>query len=416
MDKETIFNNLVLKKYFKEKFNDTRVQRKILFKWVELINLMVIKKEVISRSYHIYALFKEKYLRQKYFNFKKYLLRTTSKIVFKMSRINTARIDHTIIENQSIVTPILEKEEKSIDSKISYFKLMLFGINSPVDNDQSGKGHPTEINIQNFSSTKFSVVNQVKMFFLSKYIIIRNYNILNDTFRKWKNADWKYQSFVDIIDKFNYLRLQKNNLRSQYLNKKKSLKKALIDYDLYYKNLCEQCFGENITFAENIYSELNNLNEVEEDDEDNYTTVDVVTEEKFLKTNSNNNNDDFFQNKKSSNIEILMDNYIPKSQSKNNTGNINFISKLPQRKDSEDSNFSETKKIDYTGPNLQNLNFNKETINLQNNTTIKERIILMENRIKSLNNNYQNAKVKNEELLIQKYKLIEMIECLKEKN
>lgn len=354
---EEILRKIILK--YHESKNSTKMMRKVFTKWVDLVNMIYVKKHIINRSYKIYQILTDKHHKIKYLYFKKFFLNTTTKVILKVSKINNAQIDLNIIQNQSSILPILDNEEKLIDLVNEYLTAMLFGINTNCKNHKNVK--PSHI-------------------YLLKLLTKKQFNKVSSVFRRWKNSDWKYQSLDEIIDKYNHNIVQRNSLLNTHSIKKAEFAKVLKEFNLHKINQCQNCLEGDLDID---YMSVN-LNKIE-----------INEENADLQFNSNYDN----QNKSSynnNNMENLM--YAnPKSIDKNND-NVSC-----------NSNYSETKKLEFNLDKEFDFSKKNEFMSLNNNTTIKERIETLEKRIKILNVKYNKTKNINEELSSKKYLLLDMI-------
>jgi hypothetical protein len=354
---EVILRAIILK--YHESKNATKVMRKVFIKWVDLVNMIYVKKTIVNKSLKIYQVLYDKHLKIKYLYFKKFFLNTTSKVVLKVSKINNAKIDLNIIQNQSTILPILDNEDKLLDLQNEYLTAMLFGINTNCKNHKNVK--PSHI-------------------YLLKLLSKMQFNKVSSIFRKWKNMDWKYQSLDQIIEKYNHNIVQRNSLLNTHYAKKAEFSKVLKEFNLHKINQCRNCLDGELDID---YMSVNmNNNEINEENAD-------------MQFNSTHNNNKLTSN---NNIQNIISYYKP---------NIN--NEFENENKSCNSNYSETKKLDFNLGKEFDFSKKNEFMSLSNNTTIKERIDTLEKRIKLLNLKYNKTKSINEELSSKKFLLFDMI-------
>lgn len=353
-----------------------------------------------------------------------------------------------ILKNQSLVTVVLDVEEKNMDLRNTFFKNMLFGTSQIP---------------QSLDNLSHSRLNPFKLLILSKFLIRKRYLLLSSRFRKWKNSEWKYQSFTEIIEKYNHLNTQSNNLNGIHQSKKKDFKKALIEYDIYKKNLCESCFGseldidymsvngnDNFLVGEDLNNtnsslkleesykeihkgnsntkpinslqvsnslEFNNINNV--NNINNYNNNEDIRDSEYNNTNDYYNENQFsssnFKEKPNMlSINEVIGTYNNSSKTKNqNSDNKQYNQEIEEEDSkSENSNLSETRKIQFGMNGTQMINFSSqkaEFMSLKNDTSVKYRIEKLEKRVQFLNSKYNKIKQINEELLSKKMLVIDMI-------
>ena len=416
---------LIIKKLSKETLVKEHLLKKIFNKWITIINLVYEKKETINKSFKLYSLLHEKYFFIKKDYFKKWFVKTTQKIILNINKINTAKIDMNIVINQCMVTKILENEEKQLDNKNAFFKNMLFGSAANLDSVQNGEKSLAS-SLENTSLNANSSKNShIKNILLSKFIIKRKFDTQSKFFRIWKNSDWKYQSFSDIIEKYSQLKSNCESLSVIHYEKKAEFKKAYLEYDLYKKNLCSNCFDANIYDLD--YMSLN-LNENPFINEKTSSKKNEMNEKEYdsFNPNQNENKEDaneFFSENRISNINNLLGNYNPSNimqeeqfKKESSLAQINSKFNEIQNQEDDDSDFDETKKIEFGMNGTQKLNFanKQEFMTLKNDISVKERIEKLEKRIQFLNTDYNKTKSINDELSAKKLQLIDMINNLNE--
>lgn len=173
----------------------------------------------------------------------------------------------TTLQKQAYLCLILEDEEKQLESKISVYKDFLFeqklfqnirDITCKINDDIYGP------------KIAFSSVNAKKSNFILKYCLIREYNTLQKHFRIWKNSDWKYRNFEEIIEQYNEINFQIEGLLTELNSKKKEFLKKYNDYEIIKTNLCSDCLNINVDIEDEAnLSIFNETNEKEIDEKEN---------------------------------------------------------------------------------------------------------------------------------------------------
>lgn len=324
--------------------NKFSLKRKFQY-WKWLIDHLYFKLCTFTRSLAIKNLVEMKHLHLKHLYFKKFWLKSTSKKVISIRDIEKPHIDQNIISNQAMYTVILDKEEKALDTRISLMNYFLFE-QLPWDPIKKAKASTDKKSHSQLNSIKFNTI--------VKYSVLRKYHQVQVAFKKWINLDWKETtSFAVLIDEYKGTAEEVANAENAYYLKKTQYKHTVNDYVNTCKNSCSTCLNTLITKDVDFLS----INEENSDP---------------INDNLANLNDQF------QNMQINKGEY--------------------------DSNMSETKKISEF-PVISNFNEVKQTSSNPGDE-IKYKTELIEQRIDSLNQVFEQQASKIEDLTSEKYKMI----------